>query len=243
MRVLSLDTTTRELSAALVEDDRVIAARVGDTARTHAERLPGVLVDLLAEAGAGFPAVDVFAVVSGPGSFTGLRIGIATMQGLAFALARRIVPVSALEALAYAAAESTGGRGAAPGTTVAAWIDAHRRDVFSAVYRVEPSPPYAPGRLVEIEAPAVDGPSATAARWTASGIVPKMFIGSGAVLYADLLAGSGSVVEAPALAPVVGRVAVERARAGGGVDPAAVQPLYVRRPDAEIARERWHQSG
>ena len=72
---------------------------MGDASRTHGERLPGELAAL----GAPFSSIDVFAVAIGPGSFTGLRIGIATMQGLALVDRRRVVGVSALEALAQLA--------------------------------------------------------------------------------------------------------------------------------------------
>src|SRR5437870_4786303 len=100
MHVLALDTTTRVGSVALVTDDRVVVERGGDPTRTHAERLPGDILNLLHDAGVELAAVDVFALAAGPGSFTGLRVGIATLQGLALVNGRRIVPVSALEALA-----------------------------------------------------------------------------------------------------------------------------------------------
>src|ERR1700675_4177840 len=99
MRVLALDTTTRAGSAALVDDDCIVEERSGDASRTHAQRLPGELVALLDANGLAWADVDLFAVGSGPGSFTGLRIGIATVQGLAFVRGRRIVGVPALEAL------------------------------------------------------------------------------------------------------------------------------------------------
>ena len=92
MRVIALDSTTRAGSVALVEDDCVIDERAGDASRPHAERLPGEIVDLAAAHGVALADVDLFAVASGPGSFTGLRIGIATMQGLAFVHGRRLIP-------------------------------------------------------------------------------------------------------------------------------------------------------
>ncbi len=100
MRVLALDTTTRAGSVALVDDERVVDERSGDAPRPHAERLPGEIIALLAAHGVAVADVDLFAVASGPGSFTGLRIGIATIQGLAFVRQRPVVAVSALEALA-----------------------------------------------------------------------------------------------------------------------------------------------
>src|SRR5471032_1379693 len=103
MRVLALDTTTRAGSVALVDDDRIVDERSGDGTRTHAERLPGELIALVDANALAWPDVDLFAVASGPGSFTGLRIGIATIQGLAFARGSRMVAVPALEALAHVA--------------------------------------------------------------------------------------------------------------------------------------------
>jgi tRNA threonylcarbamoyladenosine biosynthesis protein TsaB len=231
MRILALDTTTRAGSAALIEDDRVVLERPGYSAATHAERLPGELLAVLSAAGVTLAEVDVFAVASGPGSFTGLRVGIATVQGLAFAGGRPLVAVSALEALGQIAAED-----AAPGALVAAWIDAHRGDVFSALYRVGSGPSFAPSRLVEIDAPAVDPPSATLSRWSGEGLAVHSFVGDGAALYASVIA-RGRVLPTPWLAGAVGRIAAHRARAGQTIEPALVQPLYVRRPDAEIARE------
>src|SRR5713101_7862843 len=108
MRILALDTTTRAGSVALVEHDCVIEERAGDPARTHAERLPREIHALFDGRGIGSADVDLFAVASGPGSFTGLRIGIATMQGLAFVHRRKIAPVSALEALAPVARGDAG---------------------------------------------------------------------------------------------------------------------------------------
>jgi tRNA threonylcarbamoyladenosine biosynthesis protein TsaB len=233
MRVLALDTTTRALSAAVVEDDRVLAQRVDDSGRSHAERLPGDLMMTLNASGVSLPAIDVFAVAAGPGSFTGLRIGIATMQGLAFVCRRRMVAVSALEALALGAA-----RDLPAGAIVGAWIDAHRREVFSALYRVGGAAPFHPDRLDALESAAVGDPAATLDRWCAAGTFPVVVTGSGAVLYASVIADRARVEPAPPLAPVIGRLAVARAMADDTIDPAAVQPLYVRRPDAEIARDR-----
>jgi tRNA threonylcarbamoyladenosine biosynthesis protein TsaB len=237
MLVLALDTTTRAGSVAIVEDDRIVDERSGDATRTHAERLPGELVAIASAHGLSLANVDVFAIASGPGSFTGLRIGIATVQGLAFVAGRRVVGVPALEALAHLAS-----RDAAADAYVATWMDAHRRDVFAALYRVTAAPLFDPDRLVEVEAPTVGEPSKTLARWKdrLNGTTAT-FIGDGAVLFEDAIARdapASRIMPPPLLAGAVGRLAVRRARRGEAVDPAAVHPLYVRRPDAEIAREK-----
>jgi tRNA threonylcarbamoyladenosine biosynthesis protein TsaB len=236
MYVLALDTTTRDGSVALVDEHQIIAERRGDARRTHAERLPAELLALADAHGLSLSGIDVFAVAAGPGSFTGLRIGIATIQGLALTTGRRIVGVSALEALAQSAARG-------PGAFVAAWMDARRRDVFAALYRVVDAPPFSPERLVEVEGAIVDDPATTLSRWGSHLREAKVtFVGDGAVLYADAISnhramGWEVLPEPPLLAGAVGRMAVARAERGDTIHPSTIHPLYVRRPDAEVARD------
>jgi len=230
MRTLALDTTTRAGSLALLDGDRLLDERTGDALRPHAERLPSEIIALLSTHGLTVADVDLFAVAAGPGSFTGLRIGIATIQGLAFVRQRPVVAVSALEALAQ-----IGSRDSSRGDLVGAWIDAHRGDVFSALYGVAAAPMFEDARLVEIEGPAVDDPAATKERWSA------LTNASTVVLIGDRLPlddARFTMVPPSPLAAVIGRMAVCRARRGEAITAAGIQPLYVRRPDAEVARER-----
>jgi tRNA threonylcarbamoyladenosine biosynthesis protein TsaB len=229
MRVLALDTSGAVLSAALVDDDRPIAQGVGDPSRSQAEQLPGALLTLLAAAESSLADVDVFAIAAGPGSFTGIRIGMATMQGLATVTARPVVAVSTLDALAHAAAERQ-----SPGALIAAWMDARRRQVFSALFEVGDAPSWSEGRLVLLDPPAVDDPRATLARWAERGDV-AVFIGDGDLVH-PLPAGR-SLGRPEALAATIGCVAAARAREGLTVTPGELRPLYVRRPDAELARD------
>jgi tRNA threonylcarbamoyladenosine biosynthesis protein TsaB len=223
MRVLALDTTNRAGSVALVEDDRVVDERAGDPSRTQGERLPAELAAL----GAPWPTIDLFAVASGPGSFTGLRIGIATMQGLAIVTGRRVIGVSALEALAQLASAAV-----APGTLIAPWIDAQRGEVFSALYQATSAPLFTPERLVEVEAAAAASPEATRAAWSHYDLRSGVFTGDGAVRYV------ADAATPPLLAGAIGRMAAVSASRGLAVSPAALHPLYIRRPDVEIARDR-----
>lgn len=232
MKVLALDTTTRAGSVAIVDDDEVVDERGGDAARTHADRLPGDILAIAAANQTPLAGVDLFAVASGPGSFTGLRIGIATLQGFAFVHGRQMVGVPALDALAHCAS-----RDLPADALVAAWMDAYRRDVFAALYRVTDAPLFDPDRLVELEAPGVDAPAATWARWSSGLGRPAVVIGDGAVLYGEMIT-SARILPPPLLAGAIGRLAVQYARRGAAVHPSAIQPLYVRRPDAEIAREK-----
>ncbi|HXD74396.1 MAG TPA: tRNA (adenosine(37)-N6)-threonylcarbamoyltransferase complex dimerization subunit type 1 TsaB [Vicinamibacterales bacterium] len=220
MRVLALDTTTRAGSVALVVDDRVVDERAGDGSRTHGERLPAELAQL----GASWDSIDVFAVAVGPGSFTGLRIGIATIQGLALVTGRRIAAVSALEALAQRASERLG-----PGSLVASWVDAQRGEVFAALYRVTDAPLFTPERLVELEPPTVAQPDAMRASWATHDLSSAVFTGDGAARYLGAPAP-------PLLAGAIGRMGAVQASREQTISPAAVHPLYIRRPDAELAR-------
>jgi tRNA threonylcarbamoyladenosine biosynthesis protein TsaB len=231
MRVLALDTTTRAGSVAIVDDDTVVDERRGDAARTHAERLPAEILALAAANQTRLAGVDLFAVASGPGSFTGLRIGIATLQGFAFVQGSKMVGISALEVLAHCAS-----RDLPAGARVAAWMDAYRRDVFAALYRVTDAPIFNPDRLVEIEAPSVGSPASTWARWSGLGL-PVVVVGDGAVLYRETIA-SARILPSPLLAGAIGRLAVAYARRGAAVHPSGIHPLYVRRPDAEITRDK-----
>jgi tRNA threonylcarbamoyladenosine biosynthesis protein TsaB len=237
MRVLALDTTTRAGSVALVEDAQIVDERVGEASRTHAERLPHEAAALVEERGLKLADVDLFAVASGPGSFTGLRIGIATVQGFAFVTRRPVVGVSILEVLGH-----LGSRGSRTGALVAAWVDAQRREVFSALYRIGPGLLFEPTRLVEVAAPAVGDPVATLERWSRWLTGEIWFIGDGAEPRANAIraaAGMSAVVlGTPALAGAIGCMAEQRALAGEAVEPAGLRPLYVRRPDAILERER-----
>jgi len=223
--VLALDTTTRSGSAAVVDCGSVVSEIVGDGSRTHGERLPRDLMRVLEAAAVRLESVDLLAVAAGPGSFTGLRVGIAAMQGLAMSTGRRIVPISALDALAAAAAD---GR-----TPVAAWIDAQRGEVFAALYD-------ATGTHV-LQGPSSLLPTRTLESWQpsmpGSGIA---FIGSGATRYESTIRerfGTGAqVLPAPPLAGIIGRIAGDAP--SRAVLPHAVVPIYIRRSDAEIARSR-----
>lgn len=233
MRVLALDTTTRAGSAALVEDDRVVDERSGDGARTHALRLPAELLALADANGWPLSGIDLYAVASGPGSFTGLRIGIATVQGLALVHGRRIVGVPALDALAHA-----GGGDLPDGALIAAWMDANRHDVFAGLYRASAARTGGLPHLTELEGPTVGRPASALARWRGLAKWPSVFVGDGAVLYAADIANDAPharVLPSPLLAGVIGRLAIMRA--SGALDPASVRPLYVRRPDVELTRD------
>jgi tRNA threonylcarbamoyladenosine biosynthesis protein TsaB len=230
MRVLALDTTTRAGSVAILDGTRTIVVEAGDASRADAERLPTDVLRALAAVSLRSADIDVWAVASGPGSFTGLRIGIAAVQGFALAHAARVVPVSALLALAESARTTV-----RAGARIGVWTDAHRRDVFSALYRVDDAASDRVGALTELEAPSVEPPQAVWARWLRDDAEPPALAGDGSVLYASISGLPGTAT--PLLAPFIARLAAACAERGETVSPAGIQPLYVRRPDAEVARE------
>lgn len=231
MRLLALDTTTAICRAALLAGDEVLGEYAGTPGRSQAEQLPGALLDLLKASALSVGDVDAFAVVSGPGSFTGIRIGMATIQGLAIVTSRPVVGVSALDVLGH-----LGSEGEPAGALVAGWIDARRGEVFSAVYRVGEGSLFAPGRVAPIDAPAVETPEATMRAWTSAGLAPAVLAGDG-VLPGEVPAGLRQV-GISSLVVAASRIAARRIETGVTSGPADLAPLYVRRPDAILARER-----
>ena len=220
--ILSLDTTTRSGSVAIVRDGLVVHEQAGHSELTHAQRLPADLMTVCDAAGISIADVELFAVAAGPGSFTGLRVGIATIQGLAMARGRKVVPVSTLEALAEAAPGSP--------VKVAAWMDAQRGEVFAQVFR------RVTGRWTPVT-DAVSAPPALAVDLHGRELSDAVFHGDGAVRYRAQIGHFGPVIDAVSpLAGAIGRIAA--AQPGRAVLPHGIVPIYVRRPDAEIARDR-----
>jgi tRNA threonylcarbamoyladenosine biosynthesis protein TsaB len=242
MLVLALDTTTRAGSVALARDGVLVEALVGDASRTHATRLPGDILGLLARHGRSLPEVDLFAVAAGPGSFTGLRIGIATIQGLSFASQRPVVGVSALEALAHSA--DVDHAAVAPPGLVGAWMDAQRGEVYAELYRTS-------GDLEVLQPAAVGEPAQILEAWAQH--VPTdrasdlLLIGDGAVVYRPQIEArfpaARIVPVVPPIAPAIAVLAARAAARGLAGPPHAIRPLYVRRPDAELARDRKRAAG
>jgi tRNA threonylcarbamoyladenosine biosynthesis protein TsaB len=210
----------------------MIVSRRGERVPSHAERLPGAIIEALTAAGMTTRDVDVFCVIAGPGSFTGLRVGIAAIQGLALVHGRRVVALSALDVLGTAAALEAG-----PESIVAAWMDGYRKEVFSTLYRVADAPPFGTDRLLPLAGAAAAAPRDTLDAWKAAGTMPSVIAGNGATLYAEVIGDSARIVPHPELASIAARMAIARAAAGQTLAPAGVQPVYVRRPDVETARE------
>lgn len=211
---------------AVTRDAQLLALVHGDAARSHSERLPGEIEAALAQAGLQRHEIDLLAVATGPGAFTGLRIGLAAMQGLAMTLNLPVIGISALDALA---AEADGA------ALVAPWMDAQRGEVFATLIDT------AAGRT--LETPIAGPPAVILAAWRGhlDGRA-AVFIGDAAGRDAALIAAAGAgqwtTRLPPPLAPALARIAGLRAARGEAGLPHQLTPIYVRRPDVEIERER-----
>jgi tRNA threonylcarbamoyladenosine biosynthesis protein TsaB len=226
--VLALDTTTRGGSVAVADDDRVLALLPGDESRTHGERLPGEIARALDQAGVTRDRIDLLAVATGPGAFTGLRIGLAAMQGLAMTLGKPVIGVSALEALAEQAAGNDV-------DVLIPWMDAQRGDVFATLIDRRSG--------ATLETPAAANPKLLLDSWQAHLANRRaIFIGDAAARDAAIItrAGNGKwQTKTPApLAAQIALIGRRRAKNGEAGPPHKLEPIYVRRPDAEIERDR-----
>lgn len=241
MLILALDTTSRAGSLAVIRDGELVHEMSGDPALTHGQRLPLEFARACEAAGVLLRDIELFAVAAGPGSFTGLRVGIAAVQGLAMALDRRVVPVSTLEAVAATAADTD--------SAVAAWVDAQRGEVFAQLFREprkRPGTPDFAGAWPPDTPPISATPQAVLEAWRERVPLDTVtFLGDGAVRYADRIravVGPDARIAGAAgrLAGAIGMLAA--AEPHRAVLPHAIVPIYVRRSDAELARARRERS-
>jgi tRNA threonylcarbamoyladenosine biosynthesis protein TsaB len=251
--ILSLDSTTKAASCAVARHGVVLNEEPIDPARQLALQLPGALRDILDLSAIALEEVDAFAVATGPGSFTGLRIGIATMQGLAFGQGKPLLGISGLTALRAVASP------AFLGSRIAAWVDAWRGDVYAALFedgRQMGEPVVAkPAELLDAlttrgarsalhtsAGPGLPEPESTSAAPLMANDIT--FIGDGAQTYRDLIVSrlghAARIADpvAPLLAGVIAVLATIEYTKGHRPSPHAIRPLYVRRPDAELTRVR-----
>ncbi|MDT0308542.1 tRNA (adenosine(37)-N6)-threonylcarbamoyltransferase complex dimerization subunit type 1 TsaB [Streptomyces sp. DSM 44917] len=215
MLLLALDTATPAVTAALHDGTRVLAAAREVDARRHGELLLPAVDRVLAEAGRELVEVTALVVGTGPGPYTGLRVGLATAAALGAALAVPVHGVCTLDALAWEAAES-GLAGLAGPFLVA--TDARRKEVYWARY--------ADGRT-RTGGPAVDRPAGLPAE--AAGLPA---VGAGALLYPEAFPGAREDGPLHASAAALAGLAAERLAAGAALE--APVPLYLRRPDARV---------
>ena len=232
--ILGFDTATRATAVALADRNGAVLEARDDPPRgerpRHAAKLLPLCAEVLDRAGIGFADLDRVAVGVGPGTFTGLRIGVATARALAEASSLPLIGVSTLRSLALAAASSKWRAGS---DAIAAVLDARRGEAFAAVWRMDQYDALGEP-LIE---PAAFTPESLGDRLAVLGL-RVLAIGEGAIEFRVVLESSGSSV--PEDDAEVHRVTAAGhcriARGARPADPAQVTPQYLRLPDAEIAR-------
>jgi tRNA threonylcarbamoyladenosine biosynthesis protein TsaB len=216
MRILAVDTSSERGSVCIMENGQVLGEVRLACSVQHSERLFRSVEFLFDYVDFKLADIDLFAAARGPGSFTGLRLGLAAMEGFAAAHGKPGAGVSTLEALAWKSGLTQ--------SAIAPVIDARRGEVYGALYRIDGE------ALIEDQAPTVMKPE----EWfRALPDSPIVFCGDGAIRYREFIHRQAwSIHEMDLyLAGAVARLAVSSNRG-------PLSPLYIRRTEAEIARER-----
>lgn len=230
MKVLAVESSTMTGAVALLDGDRAVAEYRLNIEMTHSERLLPAVDHLLTTARVQLADVDGFAVAIGPGSFTGLRIGVSTVKSLAFATGRPLRGVPTLDALAWTLPFAA--------VPLCPLLNARKGEVYAALYRTDG------GRLERLSDYRALSPARLGAELAAEpSRGPVVFLGDGAVAYRDVLLRalgaqawfappSHGIPSAVTVADLA-RVALSRGEAD---DPERLVPLYVRPSEAELSR-------
>jgi len=224
--LLAVDTATEICGVALAMDGRVIAELSLDLGVTHTQCVMNAIDTVLAMKRMDISAVDRFAVTRGPGSFTGLRIGISTVKGLAHATGKPMVGVSCLEILAHQAPADAG--------LICSMMDARRNEVYWALY----------GRQEDGLRPIIEENVALPATVAENIDQPCFFIGNGIAQYQKKIGESltqpaqWANCELNAMRPaVLARLAWQRFSCGLIDSAQTLVPVYLRKSDAELPRK------
>ncbi|MBA4371614.1 MAG: tRNA (adenosine(37)-N6)-threonylcarbamoyltransferase complex dimerization subunit type 1 TsaB [Thermodesulfovibrio sp.] len=224
MKILAIETSTILGGIAVADAGRGLIAEARlNVKTTHSERLMTVIGQVMEQSGLRLEEIDLFAVASGPGSFTGLRIGLSTAKGLAYATGKPMVTVPTLEAFAWSFAFSR--------YPVCIMLDARRDEVYTALFRWEGD------TFVREIAETSVKPDELLTRLEGT----VLFAGEGTLVYRDkivsalgkraVFAPADRMVPSPASLAVLG---LDRAAAGHCTDPFGAAPLYIRRSEAEV---------
>ncbi len=230
MIILGIETSTMTGSVALLREETLLAEFTLNTPKTHTERLLSAIDCVLQSASIPIHEIDGIAVASGPGSFTGLRIGVTTAKSLAYSIHKPVVGVSSLDALASQILHSE--------RLICPILDARKKEVYTALYRNEDD---SVQRLSEY---AVIAPDILLADMTE----PVLFLGDGVTTYRtkiETLLGEQALFADAAhrfpRASLVAQRGGKRLMAGEADDAFALTPFYLRKSDAEIHWERQYR--
>lgn len=224
MRVLGIDTSTMTGGAALTDDRGLVGEYVLNIRTTHSERLLPAIAQILTDAATDMEAIDAIAVVTGPGSFTGLRIGVATAKGFAYALDKQLIGITTFQAFAWQHQVFSG--------FICPLIDAKRADVYLEIFLHGQSvqkPKYCSLEWVQ--------------NWCREQSQPVLFVGDGAFVHKETLADLNNAVfpsnEGMVLhASSVATLGAELLTQGISSDPFGLKPFYLRRSSAEYLHDK-----
>ena len=220
--ILAFDTSTPSCSVALIANGTLIGEDTRSGPGNYSALLLRMVARLMQDAALAISELDCIAVAQGPGSFTGLRVGISTAQGLGFALTKPLIGVSTLEIVATQNMPFAG--------NVCAMLDARRGQVYTCLFKGTGN---AAAALSEEHVICPE-------QWASSLQGPVLFCGCGAHVYQETIKRAcvaehyfAPDMNARPRAAMLARIALKRLTAGQGQHPAQVLPGYVRRPDAE----------
>lgn len=223
MLILALDTSTMLGGAALLRDDALIAESRLNVKITHSERIMTEVNGILLRSGLSLQDVDVFGIAAGPGSFTGLRVGLSTIKGLVYATGKKLVSASTLRSLAWNFPFSA--------YDVCPILDARRKEVYAGIYSWSGGDflTLLPEQAVSLE----DLLEKIKA--------PTVFLGDGVPIYRTQIEerlGNNAIFAPPHKSvPSPANTAylcLQRAMRGEFENPIALTPMYLRRSEAEI---------
>lgn len=222
MKLLIVDTSTTVFSMAVTDGDQLLALETGAAGPATAARLAPSLQKAMQDSGLTMRGLDGFAVTVGPGAFTGIRVGISLVKGLAYATGKPVAPLSSLELLAMNAAGSD--------IPVCPLFDARKGEVYGALLRMEE-------RLQPLIAEQAADPAVMLAKIAG----PALFLGDGALRYqpliAEILGGRGVFAGADLHYPTAAAgisLALREFAAGAAVSAAEILPRYLRLSEAEL---------
>ena len=231
MLILGIETSTKTGSVAVASDSAVIAQYSLNIEVTHSERLMSTVDRVLKDTGLAIADLDGFAVAIGPGSFTGLRIGISTVKGLELATSKPVAAIPTLQALAWNLPFA--------GVPICPMLDARKNEVYAALYRYE--------RAVLVQTMPDAAIPLAALAGKIEGVT--IFTGEAAHIYRSeierqfgdraLFAPSSAILPSAAAVAVIG---LEMIAKNGQVEPDSLTPIYIRRPEAEVAWEKRQAS-
>lgn len=222
MLILAMESSARAASVALVRDGALVAQSTQNSGLTHSRTLLPMAEDLLKNAGVKLSDVDLFAVAHGPGSFTGVRIGVAAVKGLAWAAEKPAFGVSTLEAMAWH------GIAAGEGSFICCAMDARRDQVYNALFEIRNG---APVRLTEDRAISMEK---LISELAADGRTPFL-VGDGAHLCKAAMENAVLSPENLRMQSAWGVAMAAMDKPAASAD--ALQPVYLRLSQAERERQ------